>query len=251
MLDIKNLSFSYSKEKITISDINFELNAGEVCSIIGPNGAGKSTLLKCLDSLIKIRSGSIILDNQDVIKMNRRERAKNIAYVSQNNQTAPLSVYDTIMLGRMPFSSFYTNEEDAIKVEKIIEEMELTPLANKSIIELSGGELQKVMIARALVCEPKVLLLDEPTNNLDIHNQLKLFSLVKKLAKEKNIIVIIIVHDLNMSLNISNKILVLSEGRMEAFGNKEVLTSKLIEDVFKVKNKIITQEGKDLIIYEE
>ena len=251
MLDIKNLSFSYSKEKITISDINFELNAGEVCSIIGPNGAGKSTLLKCLDSLIKIRSGSIILDNQDVIKMNRRERAKNIAYVSQNNQIAPLSVYDTIMLGRMPFSSFYTNEEDAIKVEKIIEEMELTPLANKSIIELSGGELQKVMIARALVCEPKVLLLDEPTNNLDIHNQLKLFSLVKKLAKEKNIIVIIIVHDLNMSLNISNKILVLSEGRMEAFGNKEVLTSKLIEDVFKVKNKIITQEGKDLIIYEE
>ena len=251
MLDVKNLSFSYSKEKITISDINFELNAGEVCSIIGPNGAGKSTLLKCLDSLIKIRSGSIILDNQDVIKMNRRERAKNIAYVSQNNQTAPLSVYDTIMLGRMPFSSFYTNEEDAIKVEKIIEEMELTPLANKSIIEVSGGELQKVMIARALVCEPKVLLLDEPTNNLDIHNQLKLFSLVKKLAKEKNIIVIIIVHDLNMSLNISNKILVLSEGRMEAFGDKEVLTSKLIEDVFKVKNKIIIQEGKDLIIYEE
>ncbi len=251
MLDVKSLSFSYSKEKITISDINFELNAGEVCSIVGPNGAGKSTLLKCLDSLIKIRSGSIILDNQDVIKMNRRERAKNIAYVSQNSQTSPLSVYDTIMLGRMPFSSFYTNEEDAKRVEKIIEEMELTSLANKSITELSGGELQKVMIARALVGEPKVLLLDEPTNNLDIHNQLKLFSLVKKLAKEKNIIVIIIVHDLNMSLDISNKILVLSEGRMEAFGNKEVLTSKLIEDVFKVKNKIITQEGKDLIIYEE
>jgi iron complex transport system ATP-binding protein len=251
MLDVKSLSFSYSKEKITISDINFELNAGEVCSIVGPNGAGKSTLLKCLDSLIKIRSGSIILDNQDVIKMNRRERAKNIAYVSQNSQIAPLSVYDTIMLGRMPFSSFYTNEEDAKRVEKIIEEMELTSLANKSITELSGGELQKVMIARALVGEPKVLLLDEPTNNLDIHNQLKLFSLVKKLAKEKNIIVIIIVHDLNMSLDISNKILVLSEGRMEAFGNKEVLTSKLIEDVFKVKNKIITQEGKDLIIYEE
>lgn len=251
MLDVKSLSFSYSKEKITISDINFELNAGEVCSIVGPNGAGKSTLLKCLDSLIKIRSGSIILDNQDVIKMNRRERAKNIAYVSQNSQIAPLSVYDTIMLGRMPFSSFYTNEEDALRVEKIIEEMELTSLANKSITELSGGELQKVMIARALVGEPKVLLLDEPTNNLDIHNQLKLFSLVKKLAKEKNIIVIIIVHDLNMSLDISNKILVLSEGRMEAFGNKEVLTSKLIEDVFKVKNKIITQGGKDLIIYEE
>lgn len=251
MLDVKSLSFSYSKEKITISDINFELNAGEVCSIVGPNGAGKSTLLKCLDSLIKIRSGSIILDNQDVIKMNRRERAKNIAYVSQNSQTSPLSVYDTIMLGRMPFSSFYTNEEDALRVEKIIEEMELTSLANKSITELSGGELQKVMIARALVGEPKVLLLDEPTNNLDIHNQLKLFSLVKKLAKEKNIIVIIIVHDLNMSLDISNKILVLSEGRMEAFGNKEVLTSKLIEDVFKVKNKIITQGGKDLIIYEE
>jgi iron complex transport system ATP-binding protein len=251
MLDVKSLSFSYSKEKITISDINFELNAGEVCSIVGPNGAGKSTLLKCLDSLIKIRSGSIILDNQDVIKMNRRERAKNIAYVSQNSQIAPLSVYDTIMLGRMPFSSFYTNEEDAKRVEKIIEEMELTFLAYKSITELSGGELQKVMIARALVGEPKVLLLDEPTNNLDIHNQLKLFSLVKKLAKEKNIIVIIIVHDLNMSLDISNKILVLSEGRMEAFGNKEVLTSKLIEDVFKVKNKIITQEGKDLIIYEE
>jgi iron complex transport system ATP-binding protein len=183
--------------------------------------------------------------------MNRRERAKNIAYVSQNSQIAPLSVYDTIMLGRMPFSSFYTNEEDAKRVEKIIEEMELTFLAYKSITELSGGELQKVMIARALVGEPKVLLLDEPTNNLDIHNQLKLFSLVKKLAKEKNIIVIIIVHDLNMSLDISNKILVLSEGRMEAFGNKEVLTSKLIEDVFKVKNKIITQEGKDLIIYEE
>ena len=251
MLDVKSLSFSYSKEKITISDINFELNAGEVCSIVGPNGAGKSTLLKCLDSLIKIRSGSIILDNQDVIKMNRRERAKNIAYVSQNSQIAPLSVYDTIMLGRMPFSSFYTNEEDAKRVEKIIEEMELTFLAYKSITELSGGELQKVMIARALVGEPKVLLLDEPTNNLDIHNQLKLFSLVKKLAKEKNIIVIIIVHDLNMSLDISNKILVLSEGRMEAFGNKEVLTSKLIEDVFKVKNKIITQGGKDLIIYEE
>jgi iron complex transport system ATP-binding protein len=222
-----------------------------VCSIVGPNGSGKSTLIKCLDGLIKVKTGSIYLDNQDVIKMKRRQRAKQIAYVSQTNQIAPLSVYDTIMLGRIPFSSFYTNEEDRISVEKIIEEMELTSLVEKSITELSGGELQKVMIARALVGEPKVLLLDEPTNNLDIHNQIILFNLIKKIAKEKKIIVIIIVHDLNMALDISDKLLVISEGKMEAFGNSYVLTSELIEKVFKVKNTITTQNERRFIIYEE
>jgi iron complex transport system ATP-binding protein len=251
MLEIKDLSFSYVKEKIAIEDINFDLRDGEVCSIVGPNGAGKSTLIKCLDGLIKVKTGSIYLDNQDVIKMKRRQRAKQIAYVSQTNQIAPLSVYDTIMLGRIPFSSFYTNEEDRISVEKIIEEMELTSLVEKSITELSGGELQKVMIARALVGEPKVLLLDEPTNNLDIHNQIILFNLIKKIAKEKKIIVIIIVHDLNMALDISDKLLVISEGKMEAFGNSYVLTSELIEKVFKVKNTITTQNERRFIIYEE
>jgi len=164
MITVKNLSFSY-KEPV-LNDLNFEAKEGEVIFILGPNGSGKTTLLRCIAGILKPK-GAVLIENMSLNDFSRKELAKRIAYVPQRGDTGFLTVFDVILLGRKPYMGFGPSYEDYRIVKEVISLLNLERLAFRRINELSGGELQKVMIARALAQKPRILLLDEPTNNLE------------------------------------------------------------------------------------
>jgi iron complex transport system ATP-binding protein len=180
-LKIKNLEFAYKNLKI-LQNITFEAKKGEVASILGKNGAGKSTLLKNIAKTLKPLKGTIYLNEKNLNKLRLKEFAKTVGYVSQKNDIINLSVYDYLMLGRRSYFKFFPTREDINKVNKIIDKLNLNKFENKSISNLSGGEFQKIAIARAIVQESKILLLDEPTNNLDLKNQIEILNFIKQIT---------------------------------------------------------------------
>lgn len=172
MLEVKDLSFHYTKEKNILSDINFTLKKGEMIAVLGNNGIGKSTLLKCLTRILNTTAGEILYQKQDLLKLSQLDLAKYFAYVSQRMSAMELTVDDFIMIGRKPYQSFRVTQKDHEIVNQTKEILEIpSSFSERMIHQLSEGEKQKVMIARALAQEPKFLLLDEPTSNLDVKNQ--------------------------------------------------------------------------------
>lgn len=195
MLKVKNLSFQYGSHQV-LEDIDFAAPYGHCVAVLGNNGAGKSTLIKCLNKILSPRSGEVFLDERNLYTMSRTNLAKELAYVAQQSETARFTVYDTVMLGRKPYIKLSPSKKDYEIVHQMLEKLELTQIALAYIDELSGGQLQKVMLARALAQQPKVLLLDEPTSNLDLKNQHDMLSLVAEIARKENICVLMVIHDL-------------------------------------------------------
>ncbi|WP_202320155.1 ABC transporter ATP-binding protein [Archaeoglobus neptunius] len=244
MIAVRNISFSYNTESV-LRGLSFQVDGGEVVFIVGPNGSGKTTLLRCIAGILKAE-GSILIDGME--GLSGRELAKKLAYVSQRSDTAFLTVFDVILLGRKPHMGFGPSEKDYRIVEEIISLLELEKLAFRRINELSGGELQKVMIARALAQKPKILLLDEPTNNLDVKNQIEILKLVRKIARESKISVIATMHDLNLASLYADRILMMKDGRIYAEGGTEILTRDNIEAVYGIEAEVVRVNGKTLII---
>ena len=185
ILDVENAAFSYDPRKTVFHDITFDLEPGEIFSLIGPNGTGKSTLIKCLVDILRIESGSIRLLGHDITKMKRSDIAKIIGYVPQIHQIVfPFSVMEFVLMGRAPyvppFSSPGRYDEEIARDS--IDNVGISHLADRSISEISGGEYQLVMIARALTQEPDILFLDEPTSHLDLGNQMRMLTIIEKLA---------------------------------------------------------------------
>ena len=201
MVRVEHLSFTYDKgAKLVLNDINFSVQAGQCMAVLGNNGAGKSTLLKCMNRIHAAERGQVIVDGRDVFQMDRRSMAQQIAYVAQTVETTYMSVFDTVLLGRKPYIEWDMTKEDWAIAGDIISQMGLADFILRNVSELSGGEAQKVMLARALAQEPNLLLLDEPTSNLDPFNQNEVLRIMRNIAAEHQICVVIVIHDLNLAL---------------------------------------------------
>lgn len=244
MLEISRLTFSYDKKRIVLDDISFFAQKGQVLSVVGPNGTGKTTLLNCIVGALKPSSGCVYLDSQNLRDMASKKRAKHLAYVPQSTKHGlNMKVMDYILLGRSPYFQFSYGKSDRKIAEQIMEEVGVSKFAMRDIKGLSGGEMQKVSIARALVQEPDVLLLDEPTSALDIRNQIDVLSLLRQIACARNIAIVMSIHDLSLSLMFSDAAVMLSGARIIKKGPvSKVITEKSIAQVYGVDASVVEEK---------
>lgn len=238
-VNIEGLSFGY-RTTIILHEIEMGLNKGEVVSIVGPNGAGKTTLLKSVASILPLQKGTVQIGGVDVRSIKPAELAKIQAYVPQQASSGfPLTVMETVMLGRKPYIRWGVREKDLRIVESLLAELRLTRYAERYMDELSGGERQKVLIARALAQQPQMLLLDEPTSALDIRHQLEVLQIVRDLAKRAGMLVVLILHDLELAARYSDVVYMLKDGAVFAGGKpQEVFTAANMETVYGVRMEI-------------
>ncbi|CAI3199415.1 ABC transporter ATP-binding protein [Clostridium neonatale] len=232
-----------------LKDINIEVDNKEVIGIIGPNGSGKSTLLKCIYRLLKPNAGLVKFDDVDIKNISIKESSKKVAVLSQhNNYDFDFTVKDIVLMGRSPHKKFMErdNKNDYDLVNDALRKVDMINFKDRSFQSLSGGEQQRVILARALTQQPKCLILDEPTNHLDIKYQLQLMRIVKSL----NIEVIAAIHDLNIAAMYCDKIYVLKDGKIVQYGTpKEILTPQLIKNVYEVDAELIVDKDRVHISY--
>lgn len=248
MISIQNINFSYGSGKNILENISFDIPTGSCVAILGNNGAGKSTLIKCLNRINPVKGGAVLIDGADALKMGRLELAQNIAYVAQKNEAARTTVYDAILLGRKPYIKWDTTKEDRDIVNNIIDQMGLGDYILRYCDELSGGEAQKVMLARALAQQPKFLLLDEPTSNLDPRNQYEMMRMVRKVAVEQQISAAIVIHDLNLALRYCDRFLFIKNANVYDYGGVEIMTPETIEAVYEIHVHIHDHNGVKVVI---
>ena len=232
-LKVNNLKFRIDKKEI-LKNISFEVPKGSFIGIIGPNGSGKSTLLKNIYRLYKPYSGEILLDNKDLFKMKDKDCAKEIAVLAQeSNSQFDFTVEQIVKMGRYPYKSMFEDysKQDLKMVYDMLKKVGLEDYKDRSFLNLSGGEKQRVLIARALVQNTDFLILDEPTNHLDIGYQIQLMDLVKSL----NITTLSAIHDMNLASMYCDYLLVMKDGKIITCGTvKEVITKEMLKDVFGV-----------------
>lgn len=255
ILHVQNLTAGYGAKKV-IHDVNFSVAQGGIVGIIGPNGAGKTTLFRVITRLIKPMAGEVRYCGKDTVRMAARELAKAIAVLPQALALGfDFTVADFVRMGRLPHIGRWQSlqEKDIRIAEEMMRMTEVNGLAGSGITELSGGELQRVLLAQALTQEPELLLLDEPTSHLDIGHQVEIMDLVRKLNREKNLTTIMVLHDLNLAGLYCDELILLSEGKIFAKGAPaEVLTYQNIEAVYKtvvvVKENPITKSPHILLV---
>ncbi len=216
--------------------------------MLGINGAGKSTLLKCINKVLRPSHGSILLDGTDVLKLSGDAVARRIGYVPQRYGDSQVTVFDAVLLGRKPHIKWAATGRDMRVVERLLTLMGLEEHALRPVTTLSGGEAQKVVIARALAQEPKVLLLDEPTSSLDMRNQLEVMNLVSTVVRTEGVSVVVAIHDLNLALRFVDRFLMIRDGAIHAMGPKDALTPEVIEEVYGVHSILRVVEGFPVII---
>ena len=237
LLSVDGVECRYGSVKI-LENVNFTVNEGDFVGIVGPNGSGKTTLLKSISRTLKPYTGTILLDKTDVYSIKSIELAKQMAIVPQESNIGfSFTALDIVLMGRNPHMKRFQmeSESDLNIVRKAMNRTNTWHLADRPINEISGGEKQRVIIARALAQEPKVLLLDEPLTHLDMINQLEIMDLVKELCVKERLIVLAVIHDLNLAARYCSSILLLKGAKIFAAGPVEnVLTSENIKAVFRV-----------------
>ena len=241
LLTIENLSFSYEKKRPLLEDISFSVERGQIFSLIGPNGTGKTTLLNCLVGELCPKAGTVTLDGKDLLHMPPAQRAQRLGYVPQLFKSdVHLTVMDYLLLGRTPYTRFRHTKEDIRLVEEGMEEVGIADYALRDIRHLSGGERQKVSIARALVQQPTLLLLDEPTSALDIRNQLDVLQLLRRICRQRQLMVLLSIHDLSLSLRYSDAAAMLHHSRIAYSGPTcEVIRPQSVREVYGVQVDVV------------
>lgn len=247
MLTIDNLSCSYGARQV-LRGVTLHFDSGELTSILGVNGSGKSTLLKAITGILRPDTGSIRVDGRDLAAMDRNAVARTIGYMPQKSNGVAATVFDTVLLGRKPHISWRASQHDLHVVHDILVQLELEDYALRSTTELSGGELQKVVIARALAQEPRILLLDEPISHLDVRNQMETMALLHRLARELNLVVALVIHDLSMAIRFSDRFALLRHGTIHAAGGREVINPENIHAVFHIEAAIHEIGGVPMVV---
>ena len=241
ILNVENLSFSYGKNKV-LDSVSMEFFQGTFYGIIGPNGCGKSTLLKNLYGYLTPETGKISIYDKDIKHMKARQRARYISYVPQETNTGfDFSVYDVIAMGRNPYHSALQpmSGKDHERILEAMEETSTTHLMNKSINELSGGEKQRAIIARAFAQDSEIILMDEPVSMLDINHQVEIMDLARSLADKNYKTIICVLHDLNLAAQYTQHIFLMKEGKLIKTGMQdEVLTEEILTDVYDVSVRV-------------
>jgi iron complex transport system ATP-binding protein len=253
MLRIQSLSVAYDGH-VVLEELNLEVRRGEILAVVGPNGVGKSTLVRALSGVIPPKRGQIILDGLDITRLSPIHRARLMAVVPQARELpGAFTVYQTVLLGRTPYLSWLgiAGNGDHAAVRQALEHTHALELAERRVGELSGGEQQRVLLARALAQEAPVLLLDEPTTHLDLQHQSNLLNLVRKQAREKNLTILMVLHDLNLASLYADRVALMVGGQIYAYGlPSEVLTSQNLSTVYHVPVNVIThpEHGTPLIL---
>lgn len=253
MLNIRRLSASYGSRRV-LHEISLEVQAGEVLSLIGPNGSGKSTLIRAISGVVPIESGNVHVGGKELSQLSTMERARYLAVVPQARNMPPaFSVYESILMGRTPYLGWLgrAGEHDHERVHYALKRTQMEPLADRMVGELSGGEQQRVLLARALAQDTPVLLLDEPTTHLDLQHREGLVHLVRELAKSKNLAVLMVLHDLNLASLYADRVSLLVDGKIEATGTPDgVLTEATLTRVYHVPVHVIPhpEYGNPLIL---
>jgi iron complex transport system ATP-binding protein len=250
-LVVENLCFGYSSDALTLQDVNIEIEEPGLYCIVGPNGVGKSTFIKCLNKLLKPKSGRVTIDGRDVQEMSLGELSDLIGYVPvKTDDLFSMPVIDSILIGRFDPKKWKTTKEDLDIVHRVMRLMGIEDLAMHGFNELSAGQHQKVAIARGIVHRPRMLILDEPTSNLDVKHQVYVTELLRAFAIQEDMIILMISHDLNISAKYAHKIIAMSPpGTICRYGDpKEVITEELINDIYGVEATVIEDHGRPHVI---
>lgn len=250
MLKVINVSFSYNKKIQVLEDISFTMGLGECVVLLGPNGVGKTTLLSLLLGNNKPQTGEICFDDKSIKELKAKERASYISYVPQLVAGNDLTVYDTVLLGRLPYYKLYPSKEDIRLTNEYLEKFNLNHIRDKQTNQISGGERQIVSIVRGLIQESRLLIFDEPTNNLDINAQLRILDLIKE-EKKNNKSFLVSMHDINQALAIGDRFIFLKNGKIYEICNRNQITEDIINNVYNVKSKIMKLEKGEFVIYEK
>lgn len=249
ILQVEGVSAGYST-RLVLQDISLAAGRGEFVSIIAPNGTGKSTLLRCISGVLPVKQGKVWLDGQPITAYSRRKAAQKIAVVGEDDSTFDFSVYQTVFMGRFPHLDRFQGEtkEDHAIAEAALNDVGMIEKNNALMSQLSQGERQKVLIARALAQCPELLLLDEPTSHLDIRNQFVILQLIKDLTRKKNIAVIGVLHDINLALRFSDKLALLKDGKLLAYGPPEVLSEELLSRLYGM-DFMLQRQGNHVFVH--
>ena len=250
MLTVEHLTYRYDwRSAPVLNGVNLTLHDGEIGILLGRNGSGKTTLFKNILGICTPDSGTIRFDGQELTARSRRERAQYIAYVPQDIRFGALTVFDSVLLGRLSRFGLQAGPADREAVARVLADMGLTALADRSVAQLSGGERQKVAIARALVQEPRLLVLDEPTGNLDAANEQLMMQEAKKAAQERQIAVLSSLHDLNQALYFGDRFFFLQDGVIRYAVTRQGITEDILRDVFGGALRLAEVDGEKVVLY--
>ncbi len=245
---LDKVSFFYkSSKKKAIDEISISIEKGYFWGIIGPNGSGKTTLLDLLAGFKKPSSGRIFFNGKEILKYKKKELAKAISFVPQKFYVSiPFQVKDILIMGRHPFMGRFSppSSYDLYLVKSISELLKISDLSDRYITELSGGEIQRVIIARALVQDTPVIILDEPTSNMDISHAIEVLGIIQDQVRKKGKTAIMAIHDINLAGMYCDKLIIIKDGRIVCYGDtSEILEERIIKDVFDVECKVIKENS--------
>lgn len=241
-LEIKQLTVAYDHH-IVVDDVSFKLAKGCILGLIGPNGAGKTTLIRAISGVVPPKSGKILVDQKNLASLSVIERARLIAVVPQaRSLPGAFTGWETVLLGRTPYLNWLgqLSQRDEVIAQNAMEMTDTLDLRDRRLEELSGGEQQSLLLARALTQSARILLLDEPTTHLDLHHQVELLNQVHRLAKQRNLTVLMVLHDLNQVSRFSDEVVLLVNGKIQAHARtKEVMKSNILSRAFEVGLKVV------------
>lgn len=248
MLRIESLSVSYGNRPV-LKDVSLQVSSGEVVALIGPNGVGKSTLIRAVSGVVPAQHGRIRADGQELTRLSPMQRARLLSVVPQSASMPPaFTVWEAVLMGRTPYLNFLgqTSRSDEEKVREALQRVDALDLSERRVGELSGGEQQRVLLARALAQSTPILLLDEPTAHLDMQYQVHLLELVQGLARQDHLAVLIAVHDLNLAARYADRVALMVQGEIKAAGTpRQVLTPELISAAYHLAVQVVPHPFAD------